>query len=75
MESEPKSYSINPTRYEKSTAVSRTKTDFDRCSKDNKKVNLVPENQSESSERQQADEKGLRENLTVVKPSNPYRSS
>ena len=75
MESEPKSYSINPTHYEKSTAVSRTKTDFDRCSKDSKKVSLVPENQSESSQRQQAEERGLRENLKVVKPSDPYISS
>ena len=64
---DPKSYSINPTCYEKSTAVSRTKTDFDRCSKDNKKVNLVPENQPESSERQPADKKELRASLTAVK--------
>ena len=52
-----------------STAVSRTKTDVDRCSKDSKKVSLVPENQPESSERQQAEGKGLKASLTVMKTS------
>ena len=66
-ESDPKSYSINPTRYEKSTAVSRTNKDLNRPSKDSKKVNLVPENQPENSERHPVDEKGIRVNLTVVK--------
>ena len=43
------------------------------CSKDNKKVNLVLENQPESSERQPADKKGLRASLTVLKTgSNPF---
>ena len=65
--SDPKSYSINPTRYEKSTAVSRTNKDLNRPSKDSKKVNLVPENQPENSERHPVDEKGIRVNLTVVK--------
>ena len=64
---DPKSYSINPTCYEKSTPVSRANTDLDRHSKDSKKVNLVPENQPESSERQPADKKELRASLTAVK--------
>ena len=44
-ESDPKSFSINPTCYENSKALSRTNTDLDRPTKDSKKVNLVPENQ------------------------------
>ena len=55
------------TCYEKSTAVSRANTDLDRHCKDSKKVNLVLENQPESSERQPADEKELRASLTAVK--------
>ena len=49
--------------YVNSTAVSRT----DKHSKDSKKVNLVPENQPESSEKQLGDRKGLRASITVVK--------
>ena len=58
-----------PTRYEKSTALSRTNTDLKKHSKDSKKVNMVPENQPESSERQPAEKKGLIANLVVVKTS------
>ena len=57
-ENDTKSYSINPTLYEKSTVVSRTNTELDRHSKDSKKDNLVPENQPETSERQPAEKKG-----------------
>ena len=57
-ENDTKSYSINPTLYEKSTVVSRTNTELDRHSKDSKKDNPVPENQPETSERQPADKKG-----------------
>ena len=45
-----------------------TNTDLDRYTKESQKVNLVPDNQPESS----AEEKGVRVSLTVVKTgSNP----
>ena len=43
-----------------------TNTYLDRKSKNIKKVNLVPENQPESSERQPANKKGLRASLTGI---------
>ena len=68
-ESDPKIFSIKPTCYENSKALSRTNLDLDRPTKDSKKVNLVPENQPESSERQQAEGKGLKASFTVMKTS------
>ena len=53
--------------YVNSTAVSRTNAQLDKHSKDSKKVNLVPKNQPESSEKQLGDRKGLRASITVVK--------
>ena len=75
------SYSRNPTHsavetkfknemtdaYVNSSAVSRTNAELDKHNKDSKKVNPVPENQPESSERQPADREELRASLTIVK--------
>ena len=59
----------NKTRdaYINSTAVSRTNAELDKHSKSSKKINLVPENQTKSLERQPDNRKGLELCLTVVK--------
>ena len=57
--------SVNPTCYEKSTAVSEMNKDSDGPSKDSKEVNLVPRNQPENSKKQRSEEKELRASLTV----------
>ena len=60
-----RNYSVNPTCYEKSTAVSEMIKDSNGPSKDSEEVNLVPRNQPENPKKQRAEEKGLRASLTV----------
>lgn len=58
--------------YVSSTYICRINAELDNHSKGSRKVNLIPENPSESSERQQADKKGLKASLPAVKAgSNP----